>query len=51
MYSLNVNYYTKEFNTIDELADDVIENMMDPSHEITKDDVPIGEFIVDFIVE
>ena len=51
MYSLNVSYYTKEFNTIDELADDISISGMDPSHEITKDGVPIGEFIVDFMVE
>ena len=43
MYSLNCNYYTKEFNSIDELIQDVMVSGMDPNYEITRDGVGIGE--------
>jgi len=43
MYSLKCKYYTKEFNSIDELLDDVMVNGMDPSYEITENGVGIGE--------
>jgi hypothetical protein len=36
MYSLNCNYYKKEFNSIDELIDDVLASGMDPNYEITR---------------
>jgi len=43
MYSLDCNYYTKEFSTIDELLGDVITNGMDPNYEITCNGQPTGE--------
>jgi hypothetical protein len=49
MYSLDVGYYTKEFNSIDELLDDVILSGMDPNCEITQDGVGIGENAIDLI--
>ena len=36
MYSLDCNYYTKKFSSIDELIDDVLNSGMDPNYEITK---------------
>ena len=50
MYSLNCSYYTKEFNSVIELIDDVIMSGMDPNYEITKNGKGIGEEAIDYIV-
>ena len=50
MYSLNCSYFDKEFNSINELVNDVISSGMDSNYEITKNGVGIGEECVDFIV-
>jgi hypothetical protein len=50
MYSLKCNYYTKEFSTIDELINHIIQSGMDPSYEVTKDGKGVGENASDFIV-
>lgn len=49
MYSLNCEYYTREFNTLNELLDDVVFSGMDPNYEITKNGVGTGEMISDII--
>jgi len=49
MYSLKCNYYSKKFNSITELVDDVIQTGMDPNYSIIKDDKDIGEQAIDFI--
>ena len=49
MYSLDCNYYTKQFNSLNELIDDVMMFGMDPNYEITKDNVGIGEMAIDYI--
>lgn len=49
MYSLNCDYYTKEFSTLDALIDDVIQSGMDPNYEITKNGRGIGEEAIDLI--
>lgn len=49
MYSLKCNYYKKEFNTIDELINDVMISGMDPNYEITRGGKGIGEMAIDFI--
>ena len=50
MYSLNCEYYQKEFNTLNELLDDVVFSGMDPNYEITKNGVGKGEMVSDIIV-
>tara|TARA_B100001769_G_C21673750_1_gene373536 strand:- start:112 stop:267 length:156 start_codon:yes stop_codon:yes gene_type:complete len=50
MYSLNCNYYKKEFSTIEELLEDIASSGMDPNYEITKDGAPTGEEAIDLIV-
>ena len=50
MYSLDCDYYQKEFNTTNELIDDVISSGMDPNYEITKNGKGTGEYLEDFIV-
>jgi hypothetical protein len=50
MYSLDCKYYDKEFETIDELINDVINSGMDPNYEITKSGKCTGEFIIDLII-
>lgn len=49
MYSLDCKYYTKEFETLDELIDHVMMSGMDPNYEITQDGVGTGEEAIDFI--
>ena len=49
MYSLNCDYYEKEFNTIDELVNEVMISGMDPNYEITKNGEGIGEMAIDLI--
>jgi hypothetical protein len=49
MYSLKCSYYEKEFDSINELVDDVMASGMDPNYEITKDGKGIGEEVIDFI--
>ena len=49
MYSLDANYYEKEFSTMDELIEDVMTSGMDPNVEITLDGKPTGEFPIDLI--
>ena len=50
MYSLDCNYYTKTFKTLDELITDIMMSGMDPNYEITKDNVGMGEIASDYIV-
>ena len=49
MYSLNCDYYTKEFPTLEELIDDVMTSGMDPCYEVTKDGVGMQEELIDFM--
>lgn len=51
MYSLDCEYFDKEFNSLDELVDYIMMGGMDPSYEITRDGKGIGEYGIDFIVE
>ena len=50
MYSLDCNYYSKEFSTIDALIDSIMTSGMDPNYEITFNGKPTGEFAIDHIV-
>ena len=50
MYTLDCTYYMKEFNTLQELVDDVISSGMDPNYNIVKDGIDTQEQIIDFIV-
>jgi len=49
MYSLDCKYYTKEFETLEELISDVMMSGMDPEYEVTEDGIGIGELAIDFI--
>ena len=50
MWSLKCDYFTKEFETLNELIDYVMSSGMDPNYEVTRDGKGIGEDAVDFIV-
>ena len=50
MYSLDCSYFDKEYNSINELVNDVIVSEMDSSYEITYNGVGIGEECWDFII-
>jgi hypothetical protein len=49
MYSLNCNYYTKSFKSIDELIGDVLSSGVDPNYEITRNGKSTGELLIDLI--
>ena len=49
MYSLKCSYYTKEFNTLDELLEDIMTSGMDPSYEITKGGKGTGDKAIDLL--
>ena len=51
MYSLDCGYYTREFNSIDELIQDVMVSGMDPNYEITRDGKGTGEMLWSLMVE
>ena len=42
MFGLNCNYYTKQFNTENELIEDVLNSGMDPNYEVTLNGYPQG---------
>ena len=50
MYSLDCNYYLREFETITELIEDIMISGMDPNYEITQDGQPTGEIAETLIV-
>ena len=51
MYSLDCSYFKKSFNSIDELISDIMSGGMDPSYNITKDGISIGEQAIDYLQE
>jgi len=51
MYSLKCKYYKKEFDSIDDLIDDVMYSGMDPNYEITFNGKGTGEQAVELLVE
>ncbi len=50
MYSLDCSYYKKNFNTVTELLDDILESGMDPNYEITRNGKPTGEMVIDLLI-
>ena len=51
MYSLKCKYYDKEFSSLNELINSIMDSGMDPSYEVTLDGKGIGESAIDFIQE
>ena len=49
MYGLNCKYYTKTFETIEALINDVLESGMDPNYEITRNGKNTGEILFSLI--
>lgn len=50
-YGLKCSYYKKQFNSIQELVDDIILSGMDPNYMITYGGKSIGEKATAYIVE
>ena len=46
MYSLDCSYYSKTFDSVDDLVNDVIQSGMDPNYEITRNGIPTGEEVI-----
>ena len=51
MYSLDCEYYKREFATLEELLNDVIYSGMDPNYEILWNGKPTGEIAANHILE
>jgi len=49
MYSLDCDYYNREFSSLQELLDDVSVSGMDPNYYITKAGISTGETAWDLI--
>ena len=49
VWSLKCKYYTKTFNSLNELIDDVMISGMDPNYMITRDGKSIGERAINLI--
>ena len=49
MYSLNCDYYTREFDNVQSLIGDVMMSGQDPNYEITHNGFPTGECSIDLI--
>tara|TARA_R110002049_G_scaffold205353_1_gene375927 strand:+ start:116 stop:271 length:156 start_codon:yes stop_codon:yes gene_type:complete len=50
MYSIDCNYYQKEFKNIDDLLNDIQISGQDPNCEITKNGNKTGEMIIDLMI-
>ena len=48
-YTIDCNYYTKTFNTIDELINDITISGQDPNYQILLNGKKTGEEIIDLI--
>jgi hypothetical protein len=49
MYTLDCSYYDRQFHSIGELIDDIIESGMDPNYQILFNGESTGEFAIDLI--
>ena len=49
-YSLDCSYYNKNFETLDELIDDIASSGMDPNYEITKNNKGTGEQAIELMM-
>ena len=49
MYSLDCKYYEAEFDTLEELIENVTISGMDPNYEVTRNGTGIGELAIDFL--
>jgi hypothetical protein len=50
MYSIDCEFYTNKFDSLELLVKDIIISCQDPNYEILKDGIGIGEEVVDFII-
>ena len=48
-YSLDWSYYNEEFDSIDELIDDIASSGMDPNYEITRNGINTGELAIELL--
>ena len=49
MYSLDCDYFDKEFEQRSELINYVMSSGMDPNYEITRNGIGTGEMLIDLI--
>ena len=51
MFGIACKHYTKTFETVEELIQDIIESGQDPTYEITRDGKGTTEILTDLIIE
>jgi hypothetical protein len=51
MYSLDCSYYSKTFDSVNDLVNDVIQSGMEPHYELTHHGKPTGEEGIELIIE
>ncbi len=49
MYSLDCPYYNEEWNSLNELIDDIVSSGMDPNYEITLNGFGTGETLFEIM--
>jgi len=49
VYSIDCKYYEKEFNTLEELLDDIDDCLQDPNYEITRNGKGTGQSVIDLL--
>ena len=49
-YSLDCSYYNEEFDSIDELIDDIASSGIDTNYEITKNNKGTGEQAIELMM-
>tara|TARA_R100001244_G_scaffold108920_1_gene80645 strand:- start:215 stop:376 length:162 start_codon:yes stop_codon:yes gene_type:complete len=49
-YTIDCNYYTKSFDNMDELINDITISGMDPNYEILLNGKKTGEQIIDLLI-
>ena len=49
-YSLDCSYYNEEFDSVNDLINDIASSGMDPNYEITKNGKGIGELAIELMM-
>jgi len=50
-FSLDCSYYSKTFETLQQLLDNILVSGMDPNYEITVDGLGLGETAADWLLD
>ena len=48
-YSLDCDYYNEEFDSVNDLINDIASSGMDPNYEITRNGINTGELAIELL--